>query len=100
MKSVRLYLVIDRPSDPVPSSTTLCNVHVFDKPSHDAVDVAIRRGVFGHHSKSAYRLRGTVNSFTEDDILQVEVDFPFYRKIAAKRPYHVRDVPSCVDFIL
>lgn len=99
--SLRLHLLIARPNDSVPSRTPLPNVFVCNKQTHAAVELAIRSGVFGHHSKSCYRLVGRLTVWLEDGSDDVtDLDFPFFRKVAGRSPHHVRDVPSVLQNIL
>jgi len=94
MTKLLLALVID-----VPNGLTInTSCRVFDRRSHKACDYAIRHGLFGNYSKSAYRLSGTYQEDGSEWL--TPISFPVYRKSVGASGRQILDVPAVLADIL
>jgi len=93
MKKLLLSLVIV-----TPGSTINTSCRVFDRKSHKACDHAIRHGLFGNYSKSAYHLSGTYQEDGSEWL--VPIAFPVYRKSIGSSGRQILDVPAVLADIL
>jgi len=95
MKKLLLSLVIVPPNNGPTINTW---GRVFDRRSHKACDFAIRHGLFGNYSKSAYHLAGTYQE--EGSEWLVPITFPMYRKSVGESGRQILDVPAILADIL